>query len=259
MYVPGSSSFGSAAAAPCTSERCHGDTCLLGTCLCSDGRGGEWCERGSARTRACATYEEAAYGITASGIARHALHDYCAFYEPAYGIVSVDERRWHASQQWEAALWAGSPAGQTTDRNEHHARLFGGYRALPDALGRVVELGSGPYTQLQTILRADSSATSITLVDPLAEHYMTHTKGCTYKSGRLVGRERRPRPHPSLPRTHSTSPHGHAPDAKGASFLPRKGRRRVLSRSSDARCGRMRTRRTQVPCASSRSQQRRFS
>ena len=61
-------------------------------------------------------------------------------------------------------------------------------RGLPSTLGHVVELGCGPYTQLQSILRPDSRATSITLVDPLVAYYQSRTRGCTYRDGRLLGR-----------------------------------------------------------------------
>ena len=93
----------------------------------------------------------------------------------------VDDQRWRAAQSHEATLWTEAPRGQTTDRNAHHAAHFGNYAALPESLGHVVELGCGPYTQLQTILRPSSRVVSITLVDPLAVHYQAHAKGCTYK------------------------------------------------------------------------------
>jgi len=52
----------------------------------------------------------------------------------------------------------------------------------------VIELGCGPYTQLQSMLRPKSTALSITLVDPLAALYLERTKGCTYKDHRLLDR-----------------------------------------------------------------------
>ena len=52
----------------------------------------------------------------------------------------------------------------------------------------VLEIGCGPYTQTQSILRAASTTLSITLVDPLARLYMERTKGCTYREQRLQGR-----------------------------------------------------------------------
>ena len=167
---------------------CHGHTCFLGACFCGGGSGGEWCERKGGAPRDCEAEAATAYSLRASGLLRFARHDACAFYEPAYGIVRVHERRWQAAQQWEAALWSNAPASQTSDRNAHHAANFGGYAALPNELGHVVELGCGPFTQLQSVLRASSKALSITLVDPLAGHYIEHTRGCAYRERRLLGR-----------------------------------------------------------------------
>ena len=82
-----------------------------------------------------------------------------------YGFLRVSERRWRAAQAVDLAQWSDAPRSQTTDRNEHHAALFDGYKALPSALGHVVELGCGPYTQLQSILRDESTTRRITLVD----------------------------------------------------------------------------------------------
>ena len=130
---------------------------------------------------------EAAQSTQAAGLSR-ARHEVCAFYEPAYGILRVDDQRWRAAQSHEATLWTEAPRGQTTDRNAHHAAHFGNYAALPESLGHVVELGCGPYTQLQTILRPSSRVVSITLVDPLAVHYQAHAKGCTYKVCRMARR-----------------------------------------------------------------------
>ena len=173
----------------CTASTCNGHSCLLGTCLCGLGSGGEWCERagGSDSRRNCASVEAAAYSVHAAGLERLAPHDYCAFYEPAYGILRVDERRWQMAQKWEAALWDSTPSSTTMDRNSHHAAQFGGYAALPDALGHVVEFGCGPFTQLQTMFRPASSTISVTLVDPLASHYVQHVRGCTYRDHRVAG------------------------------------------------------------------------
>lgn len=158
---------------------CHGGACLMGGCFCLNGAGGDWCElrpspADGARAH-CAELEEEAYGARGSGLERHAAHDRCRFYEPAYGILRVDARRWQVAQEWEAALWRAAPASQTTDRNAHHARQFGGFAALGPGgareLGDVLELGCGPYTQLQSILTEGTRVDSITLADPLVDVY----------------------------------------------------------------------------------------
>jgi SAM-dependent methyltransferase len=127
----------------------------------------------------------------------------------------VDERRWQAAQRWEMALWLASAASQTTDRNAHHSREFGGYAALPRALGDVVEVGCGPYTQLQSMMPADATAASITLVDPLVEAYASRVKGCTYRHGRLLGRRAtRDATRGSAPRCDATRPRPARPAAR---------------------------------------------
>ena len=168
-----------------TGDGCHGHACLLGACFCRDGSGGDFCERRSLHRRSCDSEAADAYSLRSTGLMRYALHDACAFYEPAYGIMHVDDRRWRAAQQWEAALWTNAPATQTVDRNQHHAANFANYASLPAALGHVLEIGCGPFTQVQTLLRDDSQVLSITLVDPLAGHYMERTKGCTYRGRRI--------------------------------------------------------------------------
>ena len=145
-----------------TDEGCNGHTCLLGACFCARA-GGEHCERPTA-ARDCAQEEKQAYSVLASGLKRHAAHDACAFYSAPYGILAVDERRWGAAQEWERALWTAAAAGVTTDRNEHHKRQFDNYAELPRHLGHAVEVGCGPFTQLQTILQARGPPHGATLV-----------------------------------------------------------------------------------------------
>lgn len=72
--------------------------------------------------------------------------------EPCCGSA----RRWVVAQEWEASQWASAPASQTTDRNAHHLTQFGQYAALPQDLGHVIEVGCGPYTQLQVRLSSSS-------------------------------------------------------------------------------------------------------
>ena len=77
---------------------CSGHACLLGSCFCSRGFGGEWCEHRPAKRVACAAEEKQAYGALATGLKRHTAHDACAFYSGPYGTMAVDARRWEAAQ-----------------------------------------------------------------------------------------------------------------------------------------------------------------
>ena len=164
-------------------DGCHGHVCLVGACFCAGGAGGTMCQRGRRSERDCGALEHAAYNSAA-----FAPYDVCAFYEPRLGIVRVTEKRWRAAQEAESALWTGAAGAAGSDRNVHHAELFDGYRALPDALGHVVEVGCGPFTQLQSVLRPSSTTSSITLVDPLVHKYKAKARACAYRSGQLVGR-----------------------------------------------------------------------
>jgi len=51
-------------------------------------------------------------------------------------------------------------------------------------LGDVAEVGAGPFTQSKTILDKGHTAKSITLVEPMAFHYVDTVPLCTYKTGR---------------------------------------------------------------------------
>jgi len=102
------------------------------------------------------------------------------YWNDEYGILEVDEERWKLAQQYELQTWQIAPQA-TTDRNDEHFKLFEGYQAVPDELGNVIELGCGPFTQLQTILKG-RTAEEITLLDPLLEKYLM-LPNCTYKDG----------------------------------------------------------------------------
>jgi len=70
-----------------------------------------------------------------------------------------------------------------------HVSQFGSFKALPPgSLGRVVELGCGPWTQSYFLLEArpDITAESITLVDPGIEGYL-RSGHATYANGTLRG------------------------------------------------------------------------
>ncbi|CAC5416562.1 EXT2 [Mytilus coruscus] len=107
------------------------------------------------------------------------LSDEC-FYSNVTGTLSVSCERWHGAQSVEQITW--DKRVTSTDRNEEHAKSFNSYQFLPQHLGNVIEIGAGPFTQAQTILQGKTAA-SITLIEPMAFHYMTNVKRCFYKNG----------------------------------------------------------------------------
>ena len=119
---------------------------------------------------------------------RWSAYDYCAFYEPDFGIVRVSEERWAAGQA-AARQSIGMPLTprEMEAKQRMHLAFLGGYdrvRGLMEKgslkLGRVLELGAGPFPQTRNLLQfvgqrlatAKSSVVeSVTLVDPLVDTY----------------------------------------------------------------------------------------
>lgn len=127
-----------------------------------------------------------------TGTTWDASSDFCLFFTAHAGIVAITEGRWKQAQSVEASVWDGNSGGE--DRNEQHARWFDHYNALrPHAqrLGRVLEIGSGPFTQTKTVLGklgiAGVQVSSITLADPLMIFYHKQVPSCPYKDGSLLG------------------------------------------------------------------------
>ena len=115
-------------------------------------------------------------------------HKYSSPSIASSGAGAASTRRVGAAwQEWESALWSASAAGVTTDRNEHHKRHFDNYAEVPWQLEHVLEVGCGPFTQLQTILASRPRPSSITLLDPLLDTYARTVRGCPYRRGKLLG------------------------------------------------------------------------
>lgn len=107
-----------------------------------------------------------------------------SIYETDEGVVSVPLERWLAAQAYERTTWIEQNQGSIDDRSDAHRDGFGNYESLPKDLGNVAEFGCGPFTQLRNLLR-DHTATSITLVDPLAKVYQAEHKHCAYRNDML--------------------------------------------------------------------------
>ncbi|CAC5416569.1 unnamed protein product [Mytilus coruscus] len=96
------------------------------------------------------------------------------------GTLSVPCKRRHGAQSIEQITW--DKRVTSTDRNDAHVKSFNYYKSLPPNLGNIIEIGAGSFTQAHTIVEG-KTATSITLIEPMAFHYMTNVKRCFYKNG----------------------------------------------------------------------------
>ena len=112
----------------------------------------------------------------------------CNFYSPIYGVPFVSKSRWKKAQSFEANYHKG----KTSDRQDTHSTWFQHYASIAGLeLGNLLEIGSGAFSQTIEVLNV-ASAKTVTLVDPLMTHYLTHVDGCNFKTGKLLNR------HPAL-------------------------------------------------------------
>jgi SAM-dependent methyltransferase len=100
------------------------------------------------------------------------------------GIIKVDNDRWQTAQKFESDGWLKYWTAAKSDRNHEHKILFDDYKCIPNNIGNAIEIGCGPFTQLQTICE-NRNLNSVTLLDPLLDKYMDH-EGCFYKSGKFL-------------------------------------------------------------------------
>ena len=117
---------------------------------------------------------------------------YYCYYSEKYGFARISMDLWKAAQKGEKALWASS--GVDDDRGAENEEGFDGYRALKgQKLGRLLEVGSGPFTQTKTILAAiraqgvEPSVSEIHVGDPGVDDYLKDVEHCSYRSGKLSG------------------------------------------------------------------------
>jgi glycosyltransferase involved in cell wall biosynthesis/SAM-dependent methyltransferase len=106
------------------------------------------------------------------------------FYSPKDGIIVVDRARWEEAQAYEERTWLVLNRSTDDDRNVYHSQQFNFYSSIKGkTFENVIELGSGPFTNLRLILE-HIRAKNIYLLDPLAERYLDHPH-CTYKYRQL--------------------------------------------------------------------------
>jgi len=108
-----------------------------------------------------------------------------SYYDNTVGVARVSKERWLRAQGYEERGWLHCWADQTDDRSTEHAALFNNYQDLKTDLGHVCEIGCGPFTQLQTIIRG-RTAHKITLLDPLIHSYV-RLKQCPYRHKHFNG------------------------------------------------------------------------
>lgn len=125
-------------------------TCWLGRC---------WCEPGWTGKPSCQEREQkpvpSCVPSESVGGPRGDIYDLC-FWSTEHGVAHVTRERWERAQAVERALWSGGGAGN--DRSGDHEAAFNGYRMIPDQLGDVIELGCGPWTQLEWMLQKGERA-----------------------------------------------------------------------------------------------------
>jgi SAM-dependent methyltransferase len=155
----------------------HGD-CIVGQCICYHGFHGDRCQHGEAQK---------CEAIDLPGKAR------CAW-STRYGSSRVpDLQAWNAAQTYELNTWKniGSPPS-TFDRLDQHLAWFNEFKELKDyiihhnfSFGKMLELGSGPWTQslhyIKTIGEKTHTIDSISLLDPLIDLYLQYVQNVQYR------------------------------------------------------------------------------
>lgn len=106
------------------------------------------------------------------------------YWDNETGIIKVDRDRWKLAQTFESDGWLYHWVGVASDRNHEHEAGFNGYQDVPADLGNIIEIGCGPFTQLQTIAR-NRNIKSITLLDPLIDKYKS-LQHCPYRKNKML-------------------------------------------------------------------------
>jgi SAM-dependent methyltransferase len=104
---------------------------------------------------------------------------------------------WKAAQKAEGDLWVREANGLRDDQNDRageHLASFSHFMSISEGhelknvkLGRVIEVGAGPWTQLKGILHARPDLApgvdEFTVWEPNAARYMRAVTSCSYRTG----------------------------------------------------------------------------
>ncbi|GMI02210.1 hypothetical protein TrST_g14275 [Triparma strigata] len=154
----------------------HGEN-ILGRCFCLPGFTGPECEE--ATDKPLCTNND----------------DKC-FYTEEAGVFAISLSRWHMAQEAELAMWngnAGKKAGKagTGDRIDEHLKDFSNYVSVGadgNNLGNFIEVGTGPWTQSLTMMKARGfSVNKYVIMEPGAINYAANTPGTVYRDGQIDG------------------------------------------------------------------------
>lgn len=99
------------------------------------------------------------------------------YWNPTYGIKNVDPGRWRDAQKQELEYWFMH--SQSAPEKYFDYKLI--TRSLPSNLGKIIEIGCGPYPQ---VCHINKKMQNITLLDPLIENY-AQLPLCPYTKGKL--------------------------------------------------------------------------
>ena len=160
--------------------------CFFGVCHCKPGHDGERCESPGwvpPKPELC----------DSRGPQQRKYMDYAdaCLINPSFGAAIIPASRWQSAQRAEGELWRSM--AMTTSAPGHGPGLafFDHFKALGahnSSLGRIAEIGAGPWTWTLDMLNArpDLHASGVTLIDPGIPGYLASGQA-TFRDGLLRG------------------------------------------------------------------------
>ncbi|CAF5006737.1 unnamed protein product [Rotaria sp. Silwood1] len=110
---------------------------------------------------------------------------FLCFYHRLTGITQIPSILWYKSLNNELIYWKENPM-TIDDRLYEHVEGFHGYKIVPLKINSIIEIGAGPFTQIQYLLTPFRLIKQITIIEPNALDYMK-LNNCAYRGGHLRG------------------------------------------------------------------------